>query len=315
MRGLFCLSQILMTRRQIFAYLTICLLWGSTWAAIRVGVQQVPPIRMAAIRFLAAGLLMLPIALHRKMVFPRGRALKATVAFGVVLIALQYALVFSAEQYISSGLTAVLYASSPLVVGIVSPRILRRPVPRAALTAMLVGVGGLFLLLRSIVATSTQEIVPALVMLVGVLMSSICSVYASKELKNVSTFASLALQFLIGGALLAVLSAGLERHLTARWTASAFGSLLFLIVCGSIVGFSLYFWLLKNVEPYRVVTVQFIIPIISVTEGTLLLHETIPFAELCGGLVVLAAVVLVLRVPPDDDSYLDILGGNQDRAR
>jgi len=296
-----------MTRRQIAAYITVCLVWGSTWAAIRIGVTQVAPIRLAAIRFVIAGIMMLPFALGRKMIFPRGRALKATLLLGLIMIGVQYALVFTAERYISSGLTAILYASSPLVVSFVSPRILGRPIPRAALTAMLVGVGGMMLLLRSIAVASRAQILPALVMLVCVLISSVCSVYASRELQKVSTFAASSIQFLVGGALLAVLSLVLEGHAAEKWTPSAFGALLFLIFFGSILAFSLYFWLLKTVEPFRVITVQFIIPIISVVEGTLLLHEQIPFLEICGGLVVLSAVVLVLRIPADDDGYLDIL--------
>jgi drug/metabolite transporter (DMT)-like permease len=162
-----------MNRRQIAAYITVCLVWGSTWAAIRIAVTQVAPIRLAAIRFVIAGVLMLPFALYRKMIFPRGRALKATLWLGLVMIGVQYALVFTAERYISSGLTAILYASSPLVVSLVSPRILGRPIPRAALTAMLVGVGGMMILLRSIAVASREQIVPALVMLVCVLISAI----------------------------------------------------------------------------------------------------------------------------------------------
>jgi drug/metabolite transporter (DMT)-like permease len=150
---------------------------------------------------------------------------------------------------------------------------------------------------------------------VCVLISSVCSVYASRELKNVSTFAASSIQFLVGGSSLALLSLALEGGAREAWTASAFGALLFLIFFGSIVAFSLYFWLLKTVEPFRVITVQFIIPIISVLEGTLLLHERIPLLELCGGLVVLSAVVLVLRIPSDSDGYLVILPSNQKDTR
>jgi drug/metabolite transporter (DMT)-like permease len=303
-----------MTRRQIAAYITVCLIWGSTWAAIRIGVTQVAPIRLAAIRFVIAGLVMLPFAMGGRMTFPRGRALRATLLLGLIMIGVQYALVFTAERYISSGVTAILYASSPLVVSFVSPRILGRPVPRAALTAMLVGVGGMMLLLRSIAVASREQIVPALVMLVCVLISSIGSVFASRELKHVSTFAASAIQFLVGGTLLAGLSLTLEGHAAEAWTPSALGALLFLIFFGSIIAFSLYFWLLKTVEPFRVITVQFIIPIISVLEGTLLLHEQIPFLEICGGLVVLSSVVLVLRIPAQEDGYLEIAPSNQNRT-
>jgi drug/metabolite transporter (DMT)-like permease len=298
-----------MTRRQILAYITVCLVWGSTWAAIRIGVQQLPPVRMAAIRFTLAGLIMLPIALRRGMAFPRGRSMHATLWLGLFMIGLQYALVFRAERGISSGLTAILYAATPLVVAVASRKMLGKPVPRAAFTSMLVGVGGLLLLLRSIVATTASEIQPALIMLLGVLISGIASVYASRELKGISTFASLSLQFLVGGVFLTVLSIVAEGRAAAQWTLASTGALLFLIFFGSIVAFSLYYWLLQTMEPWRVITVQFIVPIISVIEGTLLLREHIPLAELCGGLVVLSAVVLVLRVPADDDATLDILPG------
>jgi drug/metabolite transporter (DMT)-like permease len=295
-----------MTSRQLAAYLAICAIWGSTWAAIRIAVTQVPPLEVAAVRFILAGLILLPFVYWRRMAFPRGRALRVTFILGLVMIGVQYALVFSAERYISSGLTAILYACTPLVVGVISPRILGRPVPRAALTAMLVGVGGLLLVLRSIVSTAPAQIIAALVMLLAMLISSTCSVYASRELREVSAVAAVAVQFLCGGIILAVLSVLFERGQPAAWTPSAYGALLFLIFGGSIAGFSLYYWLLKTVEPYRVVTVQFIIPLIAVSEGTVFLKETIPFLELCGALLVLSAVILVLRISSDDDRYLDV---------
>jgi drug/metabolite transporter (DMT)-like permease len=296
-----------MNRRQLAAYLVICAVWGSTWAAIRIVVMQVPPMEVAAIRFILAGLIMLPFVYFRRMVFPRGRALKVSLILGVVMIGVQYALVFCAERYISSGITAVLYSCSPLVVGIITPRILGKPVPRAALTAMLVGVGGLFIVLRSIVSTSPSQIIPALVMLLAMVVSSVCSVYASRELREVSVFAAGAVQFICGGILLAILSAVFERGQTAAWTPSALGALLFLIFGGSITAFSLYYWLLQTVEPFRVVTVQFVIPLVAVTEGSVFLKETFPFLELCGALIVLSAVILVLRIPADDDRYLDVM--------
>lgn len=296
-----------MNRRQLAAYLVICAVWGSTWAAIRIVVTQVPPMEVAAIRFILAGVIMLPFVYFRRMVFPRGRALKASLILGVVMIGVQYALVFCAERYISSGITAVLYACTPLVVGIISPRILGKPVPRAALTAMLVGVGGLFIVLRSIVSTSPSQIIPALVMLLAMVVSSVCSVYASRELREVSVFAAAAVQFICGGIILAILSALFERGQPAAWTPSAFGALLFLIFGGSITAFSLYYWLLQTVEPFRVVTVQFVIPLVAVIEGSVFLKETFPILELCGALVVLSAVILVLRIPADDDRYLDVM--------
>ena len=295
-----------MTRRQLAAYLVICAIWGSTWAAIRIVVTQVPPMEVAAVRFILAGLLMLPFIYWRRMTFPQGRALKVSLILGVVMIGVQYALVFTAARYISSGLTAILYACSPLVVGIISPRILGRPVPRAALTAMLVGVGGLLFLLRSIVSTAPSQIVSAMVMLLAMVISSTCSVYASRELRDVSAFAASAVQFLCGGILLAFCSVLFERGEPAAWTPSVAAGLIFLIFGGSITAFSLYYWLLKTAEPYRVVTVQFVIPLIAVTEGTVFLKETIPFLELCGALIVLSAVILVLRIPSDDDRYLDV---------
>jgi drug/metabolite transporter (DMT)-like permease len=303
-----------MTRRQLLAYIAVCLIWGSTWAAIRIAVVQSPPVRVAAVRFLAAGLLMLLVASVRKVPLPRGRAMRVSILFGVAMIGVQYALVFQAQRAISSGLTAILYASAPLVVGVISPAVLKRPVPRAALTAMLVGVGGLLLLLRSIVADSASQMVPAMMMLIGVVISSVCSVYASKELRQTSAFTSLAVQFTVGGLLLGVLSGITERNQPGGWTASSLGALLFLVFFSSVAGFTLYFWLLKTLEPWRVITVQFLIPIISVLEGTLLLRERIPMPELLGGCVVMAAVVLVLRIPADADSYLHISDSNHDAA-
>ncbi len=299
-----------MNRKQLAAFLIVAVIWGSTWAAIRMAVDQLPPMRVAAIRFLIAGLLMLGIARLRRMRLPRGRELRAVLLIGAGMIGIQYALVFSADRYISSGVTAILYAMLPVVVGILTPRIIGGNVPRSAFSAMLVAVGGLAAILGGILSTSASQLIPAITMLAAVIIAAIGSLYVRRELRDLPAFVTAGMQFAVGGAVLAVLSATLERHMPSVWVRQEVIALLFLIFVGSMLAFTLYYWLLTEVQPFRVATIQYVVPLIAVVEGAVLLHERIPLISLIGGAAVLASTWLILRVPENDDSYLSVAAGN-----
>src|SRR6202171_5758940 len=105
-----------LSRLQIFGYILLCLIWGSTWLAIRFLVHDVPPLKAAAIRFLIAAILLLSSILFRKTQWPRGaRQWNAILVLSVTVMALPYGLLFWAEQYVPSGITAILFSAMPLL--------------------------------------------------------------------------------------------------------------------------------------------------------------------------------------------------------
>src|SRR5262249_22380478 len=139
-----------MHRSQLAAYIALCLIWGSTWMAVHVVVQYVPPFRAAAIRFLLAAALLFVWVIFRKAEWPReGRQWNAILVLGFTVIGIPYALQFWAQQYITSSLSAVLFSALPLTVTLLTPLMMRRTVPRQGVLAMLVAFGGLVLLLST----------------------------------------------------------------------------------------------------------------------------------------------------------------------
>jgi drug/metabolite transporter (DMT)-like permease len=286
-------------------FIFLCIVWGSTWMAIRIVVTQLPPLRMAAIRFAIAGTLVVPIVLARRAAWPRGRQLRAAIWIGVFMIGAQYGLIFWGETMVSSGLTAVIYSSSPLAVAALTPWVLKKRTPRSALFAMLCGVGGIAIVFGGAISTSLSQAVGVVMIAVGVFFSAGGVLFAKRELTGMSPFATTAVQFFAGSVVLGIASLIIERGQPNHWTHIAFWSLVFLIL-SSVVTFAVYFWLLFNVDAHRVTSVQLVIPLIAVAEGGIILHEYVSLTLTLGAILVLASLVVIMRAQPQDDDLLGI---------
>ncbi|HWS18021.1 MAG TPA: DMT family transporter, partial [Candidatus Elarobacter sp.] len=135
------------SRGQLFGYIALCLIWGSTWLAIRIVVRDVPPLEAVAVRFLAAGVLLLGMALLQKRRWPAdGSQWNAICVLSLTIMALPYGLLFWAEQHVTSSMSAVLYSASPLAVSLITPVMMHRKVPRRAVYAMVIAFGGILIL-------------------------------------------------------------------------------------------------------------------------------------------------------------------------
>ncbi|HJX84762.1 MAG TPA: EamA family transporter, partial [Candidatus Angelobacter sp.] len=186
-----------LTRLQISGYISLCLIWGSTWLAIRFLVHDVPPLKAAAIRFLIAAILLLSSILFRKTQWPRGaRQWNAILVLSVTIMALPYALLFWAEQYVKSGMAALLYAAIPLMVALFTPLMLHRKVPRGAVLAMVIAFGGLLVLFQSELFANQRVLLGGIAVLTSMVLSSWSVVFAKKRLQDVAPVISTGLQFL-----------------------------------------------------------------------------------------------------------------------
>ena len=286
----------LFTRQVFLGYASLCLIWGSTWLAIRVLVRDVPALEGAAIRFLAGGVLLLVMALLQRRPWPRdGRTWNAIVVLSLTIMAVPYGLLFWAEQYVTSSMTAVLFSATPLVVALVTPILTGRKVPRNAVFALLVAFGGLMALLYTSLSTSRPALLGGAAIVIAMSLSGWSVVYAKTRLHDVDPVVSTAMQLLLGSAALAWGVWVFEAHRHARWTGPAIGALGFLTVFGSCIAFVVYYWLLKQMQPYQLSTTSLIVPLIAVLEGSLLGREPIPLLMLAVMAVVLISVGAVLR--------------------
>src|ERR1700681_3796109 len=142
-------------RGQLLGYISLCLIWGSTWLAIRLVVRDVPPLEAAALRFLVAGTLLLSEAVVQKRRWPAGgRQWNAIFVLSISIMAVPYGLLFWAEQHVTSSMTAVLYSAMPLAVSLFTPAMMHRKVPRRAVYAMAIAFGGILTLFYENPSTS-----------------------------------------------------------------------------------------------------------------------------------------------------------------
>lgn len=289
------LDQPRLTRSQLLGYVALCLIWGSTWMAIRITVEDVPPLEAAALRFLAAALVLIALAVAQRKTWPRDRRQwNALLVLSLTIMAIPYGLLFWAEQYVTSGMTAILFSSMPLLVALITPLMKHKPVPRRAVFAMVVAFGGLLVLIYNGMSTNGRALLGSAAILLAVLLSSWSVVYAKSRLQDVDSVVSTAMQLLFGAAALGWATWALEAHRHAVWTRSAVTAMAFLVVFGSCAAFVIYYWLLKKMQPYQLSTISLIVPVIAVLEGALIRQEAVPLLMMVAIAVILGSVGAVL---------------------
>lgn len=290
-----------LTRKHYVGYLCICLIWGSTWAAIRLLVRDVPPLRAAAARFLLAAAILLIVAAARKLPFRQTRSeWTALIILGLTMMGVPYGLLFWAEYRISSSMTAVLFSACPLFVAFLTPLMTRSRVPRPAILSMLIALGGIAVLFYSGLAASAYLLLGGAAVLLSVLLSAWSSVYAKREIGRVNPLVATAIQFAVSAGALFAGSSILERGRASDWNQTSLLALLFLAVFGSAIAFSLYYWLLAEMQAYQLSTTNLVVPIVAIAEGALFLREPVPLIMIGAALLVLIAVASVLRAETDE---------------
>ena len=294
-----------LTRKDYFAYALICLIWGSTWGAIRLLVRDVPPLRAAAIRFFLAALTLLAISLTRSMIsWPTRREWRALVVLGITMMGIPYGLLFWAEYRISSSMTAVLFSTCPLFVALFTPLMTRTRVPRRAVFAMLIGLGAMAALFYTELAISGYLLLGGGAVIAAVISSSWASVFAKREIGNVDPVVGTGIQFCVGAVVLCVASSLREYGRPSDWNSSSILALAFLTLLGSVVTFSVYYWLLGKMQAYQLSTINLVVPVVAMAEGALILRERLSLLMVAACVAVLASVATVLRAEHEPELTL-----------
>jgi drug/metabolite transporter (DMT)-like permease len=289
---------------RLIGFLLLSLIWGSTWAAIRVVVEHMPPLRSVSLRFLIASVILLPVMWLSGARRPRGREWGVLGTLSVLTIVIPFSVTAWAEGRISSGVTSILFSTSPLVTAWMEPhlgrRTQRRAVPRAAHLAMLFGFGGALLVLTGVVARSSAQAAGAAAVLAMVVLGSVTVPLARPEIREIPLVTVTAVQCAMSAAVLAAGSLVLEHGRPTDWTRSSVLALIFLGVFSSAVGFLLFYWLMVELRPYQLAARQLIMPIVAVAEGAILLHEAHPWTMLVGTGMVVVSMFWVLRIDGGD---------------
>ena len=275
----------------------VYIVWGSTYLAIALMVETIPPLLGAGTRFIAVGLILLPILAFRKgaSVWRPTRAELLSAGFVGLMLPGANAVVSVAEQTVPSGLAALLIASIPLWV-ILLRRFTGERVPARSIVAVLVGFGGLVLLLHP----SGDATMWGLLACVGAAMMWALGSFASPRISLPrDPLVSTAWQSLLGGlavALVGILGGETGDVHFADFSARSIGGLLYLITFGSLLAFTSYAWLLQNAPISKVSTYAYVNPVVAIALGWLVLSEDITPLTLVGAGIIIASVALVVRV-------------------
>jgi drug/metabolite transporter (DMT)-like permease len=271
---------------------SIYVIWGTTYLAIRIAVVDLPPLLTASMRFVAAGLVMLLIALRRGVSLPAAREWLRVVPIGVLLFVGGNGFVSLAEQTVSSGGAAVVCATMPLWVGALGFITGEKPTAREWLS-LLLGFAGVVVLMGG--PALAGEPLHVAFLLASPVCWALGSVLARRLPGKQDVFMLPAMQMLIGGALLATIGALRGERLPLDASTSSWLAVGYLAVFGSLVGFTAYNWLLRNARPIVATSYAYVNPIIAVLAGALLYGEPLGVTTLVANVMIVAAVMIALR--------------------
>lgn len=290
--------------RIVLAFAAIYLLWGATYLAIRVGVGSVPPLLLAAARFLLAGAIAYGWGRFRGHAAPAGGQWRSLLVLGALMFLAGYGALFWSETRVASGIAAVVVALIPMWVAALEIWVFRLAAGSwRVLAGCAAGVAGVALLAAGTLAggLAGRPALPAILALLGASWAwSLGTVYMHRWDLPRSPWVNAGAQMGIGGALLFAASAALGQPARLRgadlgWPVVA--ALAYLVVAGSIVGYLAYVWLLKHVDAVKVSSYALVNPVVALLLGFLLAGERLSRVALSGCVLILAALALVLARP------------------
>ena len=292
------------TWKTLLAFAIIYFVWGSTFLAIRVGVQQVPPLLFAATRFLAAGIVLYIWTVARGEASPTRRQWLSASVLALLIFVFDYGLLFWAEIRVPSGIAAVMMATIPAFIALSEVVFLRTQRLTARLAfALLLGIVGVAVLVsRSfnlgslILGGAPIDTIGAVALIVASLSWSVAAVLNRKLPLPQSKVMSAGAQMLAGGVMLTLAAAGFGEFHNFHPSVISRGAwlaLLYLIVAGSIVGFTAYVWLIHHESPTKVGTYAYVNPVVAVLVGYFLGGEALGIRTVLGTICVLISVIVI----------------------
>ena len=285
--------------RILLSFACVYLFWGSTYLAMRYGVEVLPPFVLGSLRFLMAGVLMLAgAALLRMKVWPSRQELVRLVVIGVLMLGCGNTSVIWAEQYLPTGLAALMVAVVPLYAALIEIVLPKGEGLRVkGWLGVCIGFAGLVLLLwpglREGVRGDSRQIIAAGVTLGGALCWTCASVISRRSTFRISGFAAAGWEMLFGGVFNVLMLVATNGYHGAQWGLQAWASTLYLVTFGSILTYSAYVYLLKHVAVSKVATYAYVNPVIAVILGVIFLKERFVAVEYVGMAAILVAVFMV----------------------
>jgi drug/metabolite transporter (DMT)-like permease len=283
----------------VAALAALILIWGTTWAAIRVSLEGIPPITGVALRFTVAAAALLALVPFFGVKLGQSRAERwLWLANGVLTFAIPYGILYWAEQVVPSGLAAVLYATYPLMIAVIAHVLL----PEERLTwkkvvGVLIGFVGVAVIFSEDFRAlgGSQVLSAAAILLVSPFLAALGSALVKRWGQGVHPLSITAMPMLITAVVTGAAALMLERGREVTFGTAPVLALLYLAIMGSAVTFTLYFWLLKHQTATAMGLITYAIPVIAVTVGTLFFDEPFTLRIVIGAALVLVGVAVAVR--------------------
>lgn len=272
----------------------LCVIWGSTWLAIRIGLQGAPPFLAAGLRFALAFAVLLPVIAWRRSRLPKGRTEWTLVVFvGVVLFTLDYGLIYWGEAHgVQSGLAAILFATFVFQTALVAHVLLEAEKVTAQKVAGIgLGFAGILVIFRGELATAgVDKFLPMLAIVLAATCAAVSSVATKRWGHDTDPVSFTALSIGIGGAgLLGLSAAAGEAWAVPSWPEGIL-AIVYLALAGSVVAFVTYWWLLKQIDATTASYIAMITPIVALFLGVSIGKEAFDPVALGGAAITLAGI-------------------------
>src|SRR5881275_2908661 len=289
-------------RTMIVAFAALYVIWGSTYLGIRFAIETIPPFLMAGARFVLAGLIMYAIAWSQGISKSSWANWRTSLIIGACLLLAGNGGVTISEEYIDSGLAALIVAIVPIYIVLLGwlTGMAPRPSPIAWLALMggFIGVGILFgPALHFSPNGGRQPAVGISILLVSSFVWSAGSLYSRVAKHAASPFLTAAQQMICGGALLlltGIATGELPRLHPGSVSRLSLASFIYLVIIGAVVGYTAYIWLLRHCDPAKVATYAYVNPIVAVLLGMFFADETVTVRTLIAAALIIGSVALII---------------------
>ena len=283
---------------NILVWLILCLIWGSTWIFIKLGLRDLPPITFSAARFLLAAAIVYIIIRLQRIPLPTSIAeWKLLALTGFLQFALNYSSVFWGEQHITSGLAAVLQATIT-VFGLVLAWIFlpNEKITRLKILSVVLGIIGVAVIfIEQLRIESWMAFAGCVAIVMGAYCAAQASILVKAKASGIHPASLLFGQMVCGLPFIIAYSLIVEGNpLKLNWTPLALSSVLYLTIVGTIAAFWLYYWLLNRIESTKAMMISLVTPLIAVLIGGIVLEERLPPQTFAGGLLILGSIGLIV---------------------
>ncbi len=271
----------------------LCVIWGSTWLGIKIGLEDSPPFLSSAARFLVSSSFLFLIIKVKRLVIPKNNWSKILIP-GFLLYGLSYGLDYWEIQYIASGLAAVLFASLPFFVAI-SAHYMLGDEKLSLIKIFCLGIGflGVVIIFRDQIyfSNSLKSILGMLAIIGAAISAGVSGVFTKRDLHDIDPRVIACFQMLVGMIFLAIIGFSFEKLSSFKITYKSIGALLYLAFFGSVITFVTYFWLVKRIEVTKLSLIAFVTPILALVLGAVVKNEPVTLHLILGSVLVILGIV------------------------